>query len=129
VSPRRRPPATRESLGEPVRLLESLGPPRPGRIVRAAQSDRLGALVVKLRHGDRAGEKTEWCALNLPLPVPAGATQALLDRARAIAGDDAAHCLVSYRIIAHLAALLRRRGRARAGETIAVAERLLELPG
>jgi hypothetical protein len=27
----------------------------------------MGALVVKVRHGDRAGEKTDWCAARLPL--------------------------------------------------------------
>jgi Phosphotransferase enzyme family len=54
-------------LGEPVRHVEALGRPRPGRAVWAAEAQGLGALVVKARHGDRAGEKTRWCAEHLPL--------------------------------------------------------------
>jgi Ser/Thr protein kinase RdoA (MazF antagonist) len=43
----------------------------------AARGERTGPLVVKVRHGDRAYEKTAWCAARLPLlgargyPVPA----------------------------------------------------------
>jgi hypothetical protein len=68
--------AASAGLGEPIRVLESLGRPRPGRFVCAAQGEGFGALVVKLRQGDRAGEKTEWRTAHLPLlasrgfPVP-----------------------------------------------------------
>jgi Phosphotransferase enzyme family len=43
----------------------------------AALAPRTGAIVVKIRHGDRAYEKTQWCAAHLPAleargyPVPA----------------------------------------------------------
>ena len=43
----------------------------------AARAQRTGAIVVKARRGDGAGEKTQWCAKHLPLlgargyPVPA----------------------------------------------------------
>lgn len=43
----------------------------------AARAQRTGAIVVKIRHGDRAYEKTQWCAAHLPAlgargyPVPA----------------------------------------------------------
>jgi hypothetical protein len=33
----------------------------------AARARRTGAFVVKLRHGDRAAEKTQWCAAAGPL--------------------------------------------------------------
>jgi len=32
----------------------------------AARAQRTGAIVVKLRHGDRAYEKTQWCAAHAP---------------------------------------------------------------
>jgi aminoglycoside phosphotransferase (APT) family kinase protein len=63
-------------LGEPVR---GGGPMTPGwssRTTWAAEGERTGPLVVKARHGDRAYEKTAWCAARLPLlgargyPVP-----------------------------------------------------------
>lgn len=43
----------------------------------AARARQTGAIVVKVRHGDRAYEKTQWCAAHLPAlgargyPVPA----------------------------------------------------------
>ena len=43
----------------------------------AARAQRAGPIVVKIRHGDRAYEKTQWCAAHLPVlrargyPVPA----------------------------------------------------------
>ena len=43
----------------------------------AARAQRTGAIVAKIRHGDRAYEKTQWCAAHLPAlgargyPVPA----------------------------------------------------------
>ena len=64
------------ALGEPVHVVAGLGRSRPERVTWAAEADGLGALVVKARHGDRAYEKTRWCAAHLPLlgergyPVP-----------------------------------------------------------
>lgn len=64
------------ALGEPVRRVERLGRSRPQRVTWAAEAEGLGALVVKARYGDRADEKTRWCAVHLPLlgargyPVP-----------------------------------------------------------
>ncbi len=43
----------------------------------AARAQRTGAIIVKVRHGDRAEQKTQWCAAHLPAlgargyPVPA----------------------------------------------------------
>jgi aminoglycoside phosphotransferase (APT) family kinase protein len=61
--------------------------------------------------------------------VPSDAAQTLLGRARTIAGDDEVRCLVGYRVIAHLAALVRRGEHGRLDESVAVAERILELAG
>jgi hypothetical protein len=67
---------TRE-LGEPVSDARPLTPPRTSRMTWAARAQRTGAIVVKARHGDRADEKTQWCAVHLPAlgargyPVPA----------------------------------------------------------
>lgn len=65
------------ALGEPVSggLLLTQG--WSSRMTWAAQGERTGALVVKARRGERAYEKTAWCAARLPLlgargyPVPA----------------------------------------------------------
>jgi hypothetical protein len=63
-------------LGEPVSGAEPLVPARRSGITWAARAQRTGAIVVKLRHGDRAEEKTQWCAAHLPAlgargyPVP-----------------------------------------------------------
>ncbi|MBV9854775.1 MAG: aminoglycoside phosphotransferase family protein [Streptosporangiaceae bacterium] len=64
-------------LGEPVSGARPLGlAKRPG-MTWAARAQRTGAIVVKIRHGDRAYEKTQWCAAHLPVlgargyPVPA----------------------------------------------------------
>jgi aminoglycoside phosphotransferase (APT) family kinase protein len=64
-------------LGEPVSGGLSLTPGWSSRTTWAAHGERTGPLVVKARHGDRAYEKTAWCAARLPLlaargyPVPA----------------------------------------------------------
>jgi len=64
-------------LGEPVSSAEPLVPARRSGTTWAARAQRTGAIVVKLRHGDRAYEKTRWCAAHLPAlgtrgyPVPA----------------------------------------------------------
>lgn len=64
-------------LDEPVQDGGWLSPPRQSRMTWAARTETLGDLVVKARHGDRADEKTAWCATHLPLlgargyPVPA----------------------------------------------------------
>jgi hypothetical protein len=53
-----------------------VGPPRPARATWAIETTSLGHLLVKARRGDRADEKTRWCAANLPrlaergYPVP-----------------------------------------------------------
>jgi hypothetical protein len=64
-------------LGEPVSGAGPLVPARRSGMTWAARAHRTGAIIVKLRHGDRAEEKTQWCAAHLPAlgargyPVPA----------------------------------------------------------
>jgi Ser/Thr protein kinase RdoA (MazF antagonist) len=64
-------------LGEPVSGAGPLVPARQSGMTWAARAQRTGAIVVKVRHGDRAYEKTQWCAAYLPAlgvrgyPVPA----------------------------------------------------------
>src|ERR1700734_1171587 len=53
-------------LDEPVSGAEPLVPVRRSGMTWAARAQRTGAIVVKLRHGDRAYEKTQWCAVHLP---------------------------------------------------------------
>jgi aminoglycoside phosphotransferase (APT) family kinase protein len=63
-------------LGEPVSDGTPITPGWTSRMTWAAHARRAGPLVVKVRHGDRADEKTQWCADRLPLlgargyPVP-----------------------------------------------------------
>ena len=64
-------------LGEPVSGAGLLVPARRSAMTWAARAQRAGAIVVKVRHGDGAYEKTQWCAAHLPAlgargyPVPA----------------------------------------------------------
>lgn len=64
-------------LGEPVSGGLPLTPGWSSRMTWAAHGERAGSLVVKVRSGERAYEKTAWCAARLPLlaargyPVPA----------------------------------------------------------
>ncbi len=64
-------------LGEPVSGRLPLTSGWSSRTTWAAHGERTGPLVVKARRGDRAYEKTAWCAARLPLlaargyPVPA----------------------------------------------------------
>jgi aminoglycoside phosphotransferase (APT) family kinase protein len=64
-------------LGEPVSGGLPLTPGWSSRMTWAAHGERTGSLVVKARCGERAYEKTAWCAARLPLlgargyPVPA----------------------------------------------------------
>jgi aminoglycoside phosphotransferase (APT) family kinase protein len=64
-------------LGEPVSGGRPLTPGWSSRMTWAAHGERTGSLVVKARRGERAYEKTAWCAARLPLlgargyPVPA----------------------------------------------------------
>jgi hypothetical protein len=64
-------------LGEAVDGAEPLVPARRSGMTWAARAQRTGPIVVKIRHGDRAYEKTQWCAAHLPAlgargyPVPA----------------------------------------------------------
>jgi hypothetical protein len=64
-------------LGEAVSGARPLTPPRTVQMTWAARARRTGAIVVKVRHGDRAYEKTQWCVAHLPAlgargyPVPA----------------------------------------------------------
>jgi aminoglycoside phosphotransferase (APT) family kinase protein len=64
-------------LGEPVSGAGLLVPARRSAITWAAHAQRAGAIVVKVRYGDRAYAKTQWCASHLPAlgargyPVPA----------------------------------------------------------
>ena len=63
-------------LGEPVYDARRLTPPKVSRATWAVRTLGAGELIVKVRHGDRADEKTRWCAGRLPLlgargyPVP-----------------------------------------------------------
>jgi len=63
-------------LGEPVYDARRLTPPKVSRATWAVRTLGAGELIVKVRHGDRADEKTRWCADRLPLlgargyPVP-----------------------------------------------------------
>lgn len=63
-------------LGEPVYGARRLTPPKVSRATWAVRTRGMGELIVKVRHGDRADEKTCWCAARLPLlgargyPVP-----------------------------------------------------------
>jgi hypothetical protein len=47
-------------LGEPVSGAERLVPARRSGMTWAARAQRTGPIVVKIRHGDRAYEKTQW---------------------------------------------------------------------
>jgi Ser/Thr protein kinase RdoA (MazF antagonist) len=64
-------------LGEPVSGAGLLVTARRSAMTWAARAQRAGPIVVKLRCGDRAEEKTQWCAAHLPelgargYPVPA----------------------------------------------------------
>jgi aminoglycoside phosphotransferase len=86
---------TRE-LGEPVRAAQPLTPRKQSRMTWAARAGRTGELVVKIRYGDRAAEKTQWCAAHLPplaargYPVPAIRWHGLL--------DDKWHVMVQNRL-------------------------------
>ncbi len=63
-------------LGEPVYGARRLTPAKVSRATWAVRTRGMGELIVKVRHGDRADEKTDWCAARLPLlgargyPVP-----------------------------------------------------------
>lgn len=69
-------PLLERELGEAVYGARRLTPPRVARATWAARTRGAGKVVVKVRHGDRADEKTRWCATMLPLlgargyPVP-----------------------------------------------------------
>src|SRR2546425_6798200 len=83
-------------LGEPLRAPSPLGPPRQSRATWAVETSDLGELVVKVRHGNRADEKTQWCAANLPrlgargYPVPAIVWHGLI--------EDDWHAIVQRRL-------------------------------
>lgn len=72
-------------FGEPVVDVFRLAPARPSRATWAARTASLGHVVVKVRHGDWAYEKTEWCAEHLPrlaargYPVPRIVWHGVLD--------------------------------------------------
>jgi hypothetical protein len=48
-------------LGEPLPKGRRLTPPKLSRATWAARTRGAGEIVVKVRHGDRADEKTQWC--------------------------------------------------------------------
>jgi hypothetical protein len=64
-------------LGEPVDQGRPLTTVRSSRMTWAARTPETGPIVIKVRHGDDALEKTRWCAAHLPAlgargyPVPA----------------------------------------------------------
>jgi hypothetical protein len=86
-------------LGEPVRAAEPLTAPKWSRMTWAARAERAGPLVIKIRYGDRAAEKTKWCAAQLPrhgargYPVPTILWHGLL--------DDQWHVMVQNRLSGH----------------------------
>jgi hypothetical protein len=63
-------------LGERLDDAQPLTPVRQSRMTWAARTQRTGPIVVKVRLGDGADEKTQWCIANLPAlgargyPVP-----------------------------------------------------------
>jgi hypothetical protein len=63
-------------LGEQLDEAQPLTPVRQSRMTWAAQAQSTGPVVVKVRRGDGAEEKTQWCAAHLPAlgargyPVP-----------------------------------------------------------
>jgi hypothetical protein len=63
-------------LDDPVHDARPLTPPRTSRMTWAARAQRTGPIVVKVRRGDNAAEKTQWCVKHLPAlgargyPVP-----------------------------------------------------------
>ena len=69
-------PLVARELGERVYGTEPLVPERRSGMTWAAWAQRTGPIVVKVRHGDRPQEKTQWCAAHLPTlgargyPVP-----------------------------------------------------------
>lgn len=73
-------PLVARQLGEPVGDGTPLAPARRSGMTWAA-----GAIVVKLRRGDNADEKTRWCAAHLPVlgargyPVPAILWHGMID--------------------------------------------------
>jgi hypothetical protein len=67
-------------LGEPVSGAGPLVPARRSGMTWAARAQRTGAIVVKVRHSDRAYEKTQWCAAHLPALGARGIVVALVER-------------------------------------------------
>jgi aminoglycoside phosphotransferase (APT) family kinase protein len=69
-------PLVAHELGEPVDEAEPLTPVRQSRMTWAARGPSTGPIVVKVRHGDDADGKTQWCVAHLPAlgargyPVP-----------------------------------------------------------
>jgi hypothetical protein len=59
-------------LGQTLRSPRLLSTPWSTRATWAVSTPRLGDLVVKIRNGDRAAEKTRWAAANLPLLTARG---------------------------------------------------------
>ena len=51
-------------LGERLYGTEPLVPARQSGTTWAARAQPAGPIVVKVRHGDRAEEKTQWCAAS-----------------------------------------------------------------
>jgi hypothetical protein len=70
-------PLIARELGDRVHDPQPLTPVRQSRMTWAARAERTGPIVVKVRQGDDAREKTQWCAAHLPAlgargyPVPA----------------------------------------------------------
>jgi hypothetical protein len=86
-------------LGEPATGARPLGHPWQSRTTWAVRTRAAGELVVKVRHGDRALEKTQWCAARLPLlgargyPVPVIVWHGML--------TDEWHVMVQRRLPGH----------------------------
>lgn len=75
-------------LGEVGGSPRLLSPPWSSRATWAVSASSVGELVVKVRHGDRACEKTGWCVENLPrlaargYPLPVILWHGMLDEER-----------------------------------------------
>lgn len=127
-------PLIARELDDRVDDPEPLTPARQSRMTWAARAERTGPIVVKVRQGDRAHEKTQWCAGHLPAlgargyPVPAILWHGMISAEWYVGG---LRCLISYRAISGLAHYTRERqsygsslGNAECGAISAILDRL-----
>ena len=83
-------PLIDRELGDRVHDPEPLTPVRQSRMTWAARAERTGPIVIKVRQGDDAREKTQRCAAHLPAlgvrgyPVPGILWRAIPRHVRAV---------------------------------------------